>query len=246
MSLRQVLAVQHHRPWPLPSGAWILTQWWRNLLFAHWKVDPAVLASLLPDALEPETFDGAAWIGVIPFQMSGVRFRGLPPIPGISNFCELNVRTYVRPKGLPGEPGGVYFWSLDASSRLAVWGARTFFHLAYENAEMNCSASAGSIHYTSRRRLAEFDARYRPTADAIRDPLHHWLTERYCLYTTNRNGSLFRGDIHHRPWPLVNAEVDIQLNTMASPLGLSLKSVPDACAFSREIEVAIWPLRKLR
>src|SRR5437867_5100192 len=127
---RKLLNQTSHRPWPLPSRPWVTTMRWHDLLFLHWPVRPEIIRPLIPNGLELDTFDGAAWIGVVPFRMTGVRLRWLPPLPGISAFPELNVRTYVRVRDRPG----VYFFSLDAGSRTAVAMARAWFHLPYFHA----------------------------------------------------------------------------------------------------------------
>src|SRR5688500_17381600 len=114
-----------HRPYPLPSRPWIMTMTWHDLLFAHWRVDGDTLRALVPSALPLDLFDGEAWLAIVPFRMTQVSGRGLPDLPFVSAFCELNVRTYVVVDGKPG----VFFFSLDAASAIAVWGARTFFHL---------------------------------------------------------------------------------------------------------------------
>src|ERR1700758_2464987 len=122
-----------HRPWSLPSGSWIMMQTWHDLLFAHWPIRQEQLRPLVPPQLPLDTFDGQCWVGVVPFWMSGVRARGVPPLPGLARFPELNVRTYVAYKDKPG----VYFFSLDAANFPAVWAARTFFHLPYFYARMS-------------------------------------------------------------------------------------------------------------
>src|SRR6478736_184531 len=114
-----ILRQTAHRPWSLPDGPWTMTQTWHDLLFAHWRIRLDVMRPLVPRELEIDTFDGSAWIGVVPFRMSAVRMRGLPPVPGASAFPELNVRTYVR----YGGRAGVWFFSLDAESALAVFAA---------------------------------------------------------------------------------------------------------------------------
>src|SRR5581483_10089721 len=111
-----------HRPWPVPSAPWAMRQVWNELLFAHWPVEPAQLLPTLPPGLRLDGYNGQAWVGVVPFRLSGLRPRWLPPLPGLSTFPELNVRTYVR--GPDGEKPGVWFYSLDAASPLAVWSAR--------------------------------------------------------------------------------------------------------------------------
>src|SRR5262245_21709039 len=136
-----------HRPWPLPSGPWVMAQVWQDLLFAHWPIETAALRALVPASLALDTFDGRAWLGVVPFRMSGVRLRATPALPWLSAFAELNVRTYVTAEGKPG----VFFFSLDAANPVAVAAARRFFHLPYFRARMSCRPDGDGIHYASRR-----------------------------------------------------------------------------------------------
>ncbi len=234
-----------HRPWPLPEGPWVMAQVWHDLLFAHWPVAFESLQPFVPPQLHLEKFEGQCWVGVVPFWMSGVRARGTPAIPGLSRFPELNVRTYVN----CGEKAGVYFFSLDAGSRLAVWAARALFYLPYFYAEMRTENASNEILYRSTRRSqqAEFCGRYQPTTDVEqRTPgtLAHWLTERYCLYTVHRE-RVYRGEIHHAPWPLQNASAQIELNSMAAAAGISLPDTKPLLHFSKRQDVLIWPLRKI-
>jgi uncharacterized protein YqjF (DUF2071 family) len=236
-----------HRPTPLPRQPWVMAQRWEDLLFAHWPCDAAALASLLPDGLELDTFDGRAWVGVVPFRMSGVRLRWMPPIPGTSAFPELNARTYVR----RGSHRGVWFFSLDAASALAVSAARRWFFLPYFRAEMLVSPDGDAVRYSSTRTDprgpdATFDASYRPTGPVERaapGSLAHWLTERYCLFAADQRGRLYRGDIHHAPWPLQPAEADISHNTVAEAAGLALDPTQPLLHFARALDVRIWSLR---
>lgn len=234
-----------HRPWRLPIGRWTWQQAWYDLLFAHWPVDSAVLRPLVPAELEIDTHDGQAWIGVVPFRMR-IQRRGLPGIPTARHFPELNVRTYVKHQGKPG----VWFFSLDASSLLAVWGARMFFHLPYFHAQMSVRRDGEWIDYTSVRRgpqPARFAARYRPVVPvglAEHGSLEHWLTERYCLFARSRKGIWWCGDIHHAPWPLQAAEAEIRENLMLAPLGLPRPEGQPLLHFAREINVALWPLAR--
>ena len=172
-----------------------MAQTWHDLLFAHWPLPPSAVRPLVPSHLALDTFDGQCWIAVTPFRMSGIRSRGLPPLPGLSRFPELNVRTYVTHGGKPG----VYFFSLDAANLPAVWAARRFYHLPYFYAAMTSQERGGSIHYSSHRYRgpAEFRGHYRPTTAAWTPgggSIEHWLTERYCLYTTH-HGQVLRGEI---------------------------------------------------
>ena len=202
---------------------------------------------LIPAPLELETFDGAAWLGVVPFGMRGVRPRATPAVPWLSAFPELNVRTYVT---LADKPG-VWFFSLDAGNPVAVRTARQAFHLPYYDARMMIGHEGkGLIHYTSRRthRSAPptlFAARYRPTgpvALAGQGSLAAWLTERYCLYAADRRSGIWRGEIHHARWPLQPAEVEIECNTMAAPLGVTLHSSRPLLHFAQRLDVVAWTL----
>jgi uncharacterized protein len=218
-----------------------MRQVWNDLLFAHWPVAQEMLRPLVPSQLSLDKFDGQCWVAVAPFHMTGIRPRGLPPLPGISRLPELNVRTYVSFGGTPG----VYFFSLDAASRLAAWTARATYRLPYFFAEMEAQEENGWIHYRSKRNGAEFVGQYRPISPVqIRTPgtLAHWLTERYCLYTLHRN-SVFRAEIHHQQWPLQDAEAEISKNTMAGAAEIRLPETPPLLHFSKRLEVLIWPLK---
>src|ERR1700756_2660614 len=192
-----------HRPWPLPSGPWIMAQSWHDLLFAHWPVDAAMLRPHIPAKLEMDTFDGRAWLGIVPFSMSGVRLRWTPPLPGLSAFPELNVRTYVTAQDKPG----VWFFSLDAANALAVATARLTFHLPYFRAHMKSTEARGWIEYRSRRAhagapQAQFEGRYRGVGEFFEPAAGtriHFLAERYCLYSADQRGHVYRGEIHHPP-----------------------------------------------
>jgi uncharacterized protein len=234
-----------HRPWELPRGPWIMKQEWHDLLFAHWAVPVDALRPVIPAGLEVDTFGGQAWLGVVPFRMAGVGMRGTPAIPGFSRFPELNVRTYVVWDGKPG----VWFFSLDAANAVAVWGARTLFHLPYFLAEMSCEENAGWIRYESRRKdrrglAASLKARYRPIGEVIHaapGSIEHFLAERYCLYTADEKGRIIRCEIHHPLWPLQLAEAELQQNSMAGAAGITIAELkPELLHFSRRQEVVVW------
>lgn len=222
-----------------------MEQKWHDLLFAHWPVPAAAMRPLVPHQLELDLYDGRCWVGVVPFWMSGVRGRLTPPLPGISRFAELNVRTYVT---LGGKPG-VYFFSLDAASRLAVRAARAFYHLPYFFADMKVESKGEHIVYQSvrRDRSAEFRGRYSPVGTVMlreNRTLESWLTERYCLYTVHR-GRVFRGEIHHEQWPLQSASAEIEVNSMAPIAGIELPGSQPLLHFARRLDVLIWPLSKV-
>ena len=247
---RRILDEVNRRPWPMPEAAWIMTQTWHDLLFAHWVVDASVLASKIPSALELDTFDGRAWIGVVPFRMTNVAPRGVPALPWISAFPELNVRTYVR---YHGEKPGVYFFSLDAGNPVAVRIARAMFHLPYYSAAMEVGAGDGLVRYRSRRTdaaaaAAELVASYRPTRRVFNagvGTIDYFLTERYCLYTVDRDWHAYRLEIHHPPWPLQPAEASIEINTMAEAIGIRLPSEPPLLHFSKRQDIVAFPMVRL-
>ena len=223
---------------------------WIDLLFMHWPVAPATLSALLPKGLVLDTFDGRGWLGVIPFEMRGVRPRGLPAVPGTSRFLELNVRTYARLADRP-EITGVWFFSLDASNPLAVTVARRAFHLNYLRARMALERHPdGTIAYRSRRThrgagQAELDVSYRPVGDAMppgSDALADFLTSRYRLFADTPRG-IRVGDIDHPPWRLRPAEAELRLNTMAAPLGVTLPGLDAAVLHHADpLDVRAWTL----
>jgi uncharacterized protein YqjF (DUF2071 family) len=249
MTPEQALSSANTRPWPLPDSPWVMTQVWRKLLFAHWPIAAEMVRPLLPAGLALDTWDGQAWLGVVPFQMERVHFRGLPGIPTATRFAELNVRTYVTADDKPG----VFFFSLDAGSLLAVLGARALFALPYYHARFAIAKEGGAIHYRCERRgsgkpRAVFEARYQSTGPvqfAQPGSLEDWLTARYCLYTT-RGARLMRGEIHHALWPLQPATADIVRNTIAEPAGIRLPATPPLLYYSEQLEVVVWPLRQIR
>jgi uncharacterized protein YqjF (DUF2071 family) len=241
-----------HRPWPAPARPWSVFMRWHELLFIHWPVPAAALRPFVPAGLELDTFGGEAWLAVVPFRMSGIRRRPLPAVPGTAAFPELNVRTYVTAAGA-GKPG-VWFFSLDAANRLAVRVARWQFHLPYFDAAMSCTrAAGGTVDYRSTRTHrraapAGFEARYRPTGPTARaapGSLEHFLTERYCLYSANRTGHVFRGEIAHVPWPLQPAGCDVARNTMADPIGLKLPDVKPLLHYADVLDVVAWGLERV-
>jgi uncharacterized protein YqjF (DUF2071 family) len=204
----------------------------------------AALRSLVPPVLEIQEFDGTSWVGVVPFHMRGVMRRPLPDLPWVSAFAELNLRLYVVHEGRPG----VWFVSLDATNPLAVWAARTFFHLPYFHADMTVETRGERIVYRSTRRdsgrSVAFAGTYGPTSPVYRatpGSLEHFLTERYCLYAYASDSALLRTDVHHAPWPLQRAEADITTNTIAGPQGIAIAGAPAFLHFSRHIDVIAWP-----
>jgi uncharacterized protein YqjF (DUF2071 family) len=220
-----------------------MRQSWRDLLFAHWPVPAARLRALVPSALAIEEHEGTSWVGVVPFRMEGVMARGLPDLPGVSAFAELNLRLYVTRGGKPG----VWFVSLDAASSLAVWGARRFFHLPYFRADMETREEGGRISYRSVRRgpgaRVAFSGEYGPVGDVTEarpGSLEDFLTARYCLYARDRTGALLRVEIHHAPWSLQPASAELAENTLGDAQGIALPGPPALLHFSRRLDVVNW------
>ncbi|MEO7190870.1 MAG: DUF2071 domain-containing protein [Vicinamibacterales bacterium] len=234
-----------HRPFPLPAGEWVGRQSWHDLLFAHWPVPAAVLQEFVPAVLEIQAFEGTSWVGLLPFGMRDVALRGMPALPWLSAFPEINLRLYVEYRGRPG----IWFISLDASRALAVWAARTFVHLPYFLAHMKLERAGSCVHYSSVRdkaRDAAFEASYWPTGtarEAKKGSLEYFLTERYALYSQAPDGRLWTVDIHHQPWPLQPAAADLRVNTVASAQGLPPLAGTPLLHFSRRQDVATWPPR---
>jgi uncharacterized protein len=187
---------------------WLMKQTWEHLLFLHWQVPAQELVKKIPPQLKLDIFDGQAWIGIIPFEITHMRAHGLPEVPFARSFLECNVRTYVTYNGEPG----VYFFSLDADHSLAVTGARRFFHLPYFHADMNMDINQRTIHYSTRRvhkgtNNESLKVDYTPgrRIHAQKGSLTEWLSERYCLWTTKED-RVYRGDIAHEPWELYDAD----------------------------------------
>ncbi|MFI5272774.1 MAG: YqjF family protein [Ktedonobacterales bacterium] len=252
MRASAILRNTSHRPWPLPRQPWLMRQTWDELLFAHWPVPAMALAERLPPGLTLDTWEGRAWLGIVPFRMRGVRLRAAPTIPGCAAFPELNLRTYVTAQDKPG----VWFLSLDAGSPLAVAAARATYSLPYYTAHMRCCARDGAITYDSRRYAhrgaapASFSARYWPVGDlftARPGTLDHFLTERYCLYTAGRRDQLLRADITHAPWRLQAAAAEIAANTIAAAAGITLsETAPPLLHYAAHQEALAWAPRRVR
>lgn len=247
--MHDLLKHTEHRPYPLSADPWIMTQTWERLLFAHWPVPPNIMKEHLPKHLPLDTYDGYAWIGIVPFYMCGIRPRWLPSVPYLSAFPEINVRTYVVRDGKPG----VYFFSMDVTNPLAVQLARGVFHLPYYRAKMQIERSGAGWRYNSKRTNrfaphAEFAGFYAPTSNVYRasaGSIDEWLTERYCLYTTH-SGTLYRGEIHHLPWPLQRAEAELETTEMHSEFHRYITaSTAPLLHYADTLKTLIWPLVKV-
>lgn len=238
-----------HRPWPVPDRPWTMRMRWCDLLFAHWAVDASVLRRLIPEGLELDLFDGQAYVGAVPFSMEGVTPRRVPALPALSAFPELNLRTYVKAGGKPG----VWFFSLDAGQKLAVRVARRFFRLPYFDARFEIRNVGGGVEYSAVRThsgasSAAFVARYHPVGAVYRSAvgtLDSWLTDRYCLYSADGAGHVYRGEIDHEPWPLQGAAAEVQVNTLGDWLGIEMKGQPQTLNFAKSLDVHAWLVERV-
>jgi hypothetical protein len=239
-----------HKPRPLPPGRWLVRQRWNDLLFAHWPI-----AALLPEGLQVDSFQGSAWLGIMPFWIDRIKVRGIPSIPGARSFPDLSLRTYVREERT-GTPG-MYCLSIDASNLLAVLAGSSFYRLPYHWAEMSLEQrSEREFSFYSRRRFTGrqvvFKARYRglgpsqKLVENLEGSLEHFLMERYCLFSSNREGQAIRANLHHVFWPLEEAEAEIEQNDLAADLGIQLPGQPPVLHYSRRLAVYVWPAELVR
>ena len=247
--IARILSETDHRPYPVPEGSWALSMSWHDVLFMHWPVPADWLRPLIPPILALDSFDGSAWLGVVPFRMSGVRPRYLPGVPWLSNFPEINLRTYVTYRGKPG----VWFFSLDAHNPVAVRLARATFSLPYFDAKMSSEGEGDGVDYRSVRvhkgaPPARFVGRYRPTGGRFHSApgtLENFLTERYCLYSANGKGDVRRGDIHHEMWPLQGAEVEVEQMEMTGQIGVVLPPTEPVVHLASRLDIVAWAPRKV-
>jgi uncharacterized protein len=236
-----------HRPYPLPKGSWRWRQSWNDLLFVHYPCPVEKLRNLVPKSLTIQEFEGICWIGIIPLKMERVMMRPLPDIPYISNFLELNVRVYVEYEGKPG----VYFLSLDASNPLAVWGGKNLFHLPYKHADIEFKKENNTNIFHSKRKegedQSEFSLSYYPTSDIFEakpNTLEYFFTERYCLYTLTPHG-VYRGNIHHLPWPHQEAKAKIFSNSILNNFQIPIPSSEPHILYSKGVDAILWNLEKV-
>jgi uncharacterized protein len=219
-------------------------QRWRKLLFMHWPVPVDAMRAAVPESFDLDLHEGTAYVGVVPFAMEGVRPRILPELAAL-DFLETNVRTYVVRNGEPG----VYFFSLEAASRLAVLAARAAFSLPYHHARMQLHESAGIVRYVTRRAGsgAHHDVRYRVgehLGASKPGTLEHFLLERYLLFT-ERGTAVLRGHVHHVPYPAHRAEVlDVQ-DLLVEAAGLpGVTGLPLHAHYSPGVDVEVFALER--
>ena len=237
-----------------PDATVVMHQNWHHLLFLHWEVPAEELQKLIPPELTIDTHEGKAYVGLIPFTMTGVRPILTPPLPWISSFHEVNVRTYVH---LRGRDPGVWFFSLDASSSIAVAAARAAYKLPYFHSAIDFFASneaITTIDFVSHRDdpsgngPANLRTRYRPmegiVTHASPGTIEHFLVERYILYTTDEDHRLHRARVHHQPYPVQRAEVDDLEETLIWAAGIRRSGAQPLRHYASEVNVKIYPLER--
>lgn len=226
-----------------------MRQRWAELAFLHWTVPVEALARRLPPGLEVDTFEGRAFVGLVPFTMTGVRPAGLPAVSWLSDFHEVNVRTYVH-RG--GRDPGVWFFSLDAANSLAVAVARALWRLPYNRARMSLARDGATIRYASDRlwpgpRPASCRVEYQPLGSpqpAVPGTLEHFLAERYILYAA-AGGRLYNGRVHHPPYPLQPARAAGLDETLLAAAGLARPPDAPLVHYAQEVEVEVFALERV-
>lgn len=236
----------------MPNEPVVMYQRWSELLFLHWKFNPELIQKTLPKELTVDTFEGSAWLGIVPFQMSGVRPRWLPPVSGLSSFPELNLRTYVR-DGL-GRPG-VWFYSLDTSQPIANWIARTLFHLNYRRARFDLKPRNEGIRYVSTLKLETgwdepqlYDWTRTGSAHvAETGSIDFFLVERYRLFAHKKScDTILTGRVYHEPYPLHKVELERYSTHLFETNGFDAPArAPDHAIASAGVDVQIFPMRKV-
>jgi uncharacterized protein YqjF (DUF2071 family) len=218
---------------------------WDDLLFAHWKVDANLVREQLPKELELDTFNGDAYVGIVPFVMSEIRLKSIPKISKLS-FPEINLRTYVKVNNKPG----VYFFNLDAESILGVALAKFMFHIPYYYAKFSIQKNDESIEYKHQRKngSASFIGTYKPIGEpffAARNSLEYWLTERYRFYSVTNKGVVVLGEIAHEPWTLQVASLDIQKSSLFEASSFEHPADLPHLLYSKSIRVSAAMLSKM-
>ncbi|MFC6602234.1 YqjF family protein [Ectobacillus funiculus] len=237
-----------HRSWPLPSKYWIMRQTWRNLLFLHWPIPLEKLRPHIPSPLQIDTFNGSAWLGVILFVLEGIYPRGISAVSLTPKFPEINVRTYVKYEGKPG----IYFMSIDVENWASLKIAKRWYRLPYHSAQISFQKEGQTFHFHSTRKgnantPISFKGKYAPVSEIYfpkKGTVDHWLTERYCLYSSNDGVNIYCGEIHHRPWPLQKAAIEIVRNTLFTAFHFDLSEVKPIAHFSTGVDSLMWNIKK--
>jgi uncharacterized protein len=228
---------------PVPARPWLMAQEWQNVLFLHWAVDPGTIRDRIPAGLELQTWEGRAWITLVPLHMADIHLRHLPPIFHFEHFAELNFRTYVTKDGFPG----VWFFDILADNRPSCWIGRLLFHAPYRDASASLTSEQEHFDFKCRRGSTICSVRYTPHGDPFTPKagsLDLSLTERYAMYVTGWGGRLLRGVIHHSPWELRQVDVEIEEDSVLTADGFPGLGPPDRAFFSSGTRSVVWSLER--
>ncbi|MBS4197060.1 YqjF family protein [Lederbergia citri] len=242
-----VLKITEHRPYPIPSKYWIMRQKWRDVLFMHLPIKPEKLQPYIPSAVEIDTFEDYAWLGVIVFKIDGIFPRGFPPVSIRPAFPEINLRTYVRCNDKPG----IYFLSLDVDDWTSCSLAKRWLHVPYHPAKISFQKIEQSYHFESNRNHhipIICKGSYTPKSEIFYPEnmtLDHWLTERYCFFSHNQKSNVYCLDIHHHPWPLQRAEATIHSNDLCRPFNFDFENETPIFHYSQGVDALIWNIKKI-
>lgn len=235
LAIKNILENQKHRNWEIPKRTWSYYQEWNNAIFLHWKIDVQLLEELVPKSLKIDTIDGKAWVSAVAFTMEKIRPKGLPAFPPISNFLEINLRTYVTKNEKPG----VFFLNIEAGNSVAAFISNKISGLPYQKSEMKHDLV--KQEYTSNFKIKNFNFSISYEVEEIIDQktaLDIFLTERYCLYLENNN-KLYRYEIHHLPWQINKLKYS-ELTTNYTLNKINLNRKPDAMHYSKGVQVVAW------
>lgn len=233
------LNITEHRPWPIPEGDWEYYQEWNDALFLHFEVDEKDIAALLPEGLQPDQFDGKYYVSIVCFRMERIRPRLLPQLWFLSNFYEINVRTYINNGGITG----VFFLNIEAEKQISIFVAKLLSGLPYEKSKILKTAN----RYRNQNPAKGFSLDCTYAADEImtdKTPFERWITERYSLYLLRSDG-LYRYQLHHREWNLCHAKIPkCSVNYSFGNISLNENNLA-AAYYSDGVRVVSWKAEKL-
>lgn len=241
-NLTEVLEATEHRPWEMPKESWEYYQEWNDLLFLHWKVPTEILEKFIPKELKIDTFNNEAWVSLVLFTMDKIHPKYLPAVKSISNFHEINLRTYV----IKDEHPAVYFLNIEAEKEIPAFIAKKISNLPYEKANIY-RKKINDINYCSSVNLKKsfyFDSKFKITGEIKeKNELEKWLIERYCLYV-DKDKDIYKYEIQHKEWELNKVElIDLKLNYDLGLLKLTNK--PDFKHYSKGVKVVSWKREKI-
>jgi uncharacterized protein YqjF (DUF2071 family) len=239
-----VAATDRPRPFPVPERSWIMAQRWEDVLFHHWRFPADVVRPLVPPVLDLELRDGSAWVSLVPLRLAHVHLRGVPPLPELSGFPELNVRTYVSHAGRPG----VWFLSIDAANATCAWIGRSVFHAPYRDADIELSSGPPFRFRCDCGGRARLEVEYGPDGPPLSvsdESLEGFLSERYAMFVLGHHDRPLIGVVQHEPWVLHRAHADIAVNTVLAAAGLPAPDGEPLTYFSPGTSSVLWALERL-